>query len=103
MKRILPLFFLAPSLCFAGSSFERKIEEIQVVDEVVRLKIGVTYGACGAIDSWWGWSINDPSHSAWYAMALSAQARDRPVTVYDKQSACGGLPTAIELEGLYLK
>ena len=103
MKKYLLILCFVPVLSFAEHTFERIIQEIQIIDEVVRLKVGTTYGTCGEREGWWGWSVNSPNHNAWLSLALSAQAQNKKIMVYDRHSSCGGLPTVIQLEGLYLK
>jgi len=98
------LFTLAFSLpAFSEHAFDRKINEIQVLEDQVRLNVGGTYGTCGDIDGWWGWSTSHERHKDWLSLALMAYAQNKNITLYDVDSSCGGLPSVIKLEGLYLK
>ncbi|MEH6345029.1 MAG: hypothetical protein V7785_08090 [Bermanella sp.] len=104
MKKIFLLFLVV----FSSSSFsyesEREIKQIQVLEDTVRIEVGVIYGSCSAEQTGWiGWSNERPSHSAWLALALSAQAQGKKITFYEAHGSCGGLTNSIKIEGLYIK
>lgn len=104
VKGIAFILLLVVSLpSFSGSSFDRKIYEIQVLEDRVRLNVGGTYGTCGDIDGWWGWSTDHERHKDWLSLALMAYAQNKNITLYDTESSCSGLSNVIKLEGLYLK
>jgi len=104
MKYIFGFMALLVSMpSFSASSFIEDITEIQVLEDRVRLKVGVTYGTCGEKEGWWGWSTTHDRHKDWLAIAMTAYAQNSKIVVYDAQSSCSGLSDAIQLEGLYLK
>lgn len=97
------LLFVSSLPAFAAHSFDKDIYEIQILEDQVRLRVGVTYGTCGSKEGWWGWSTEHDRHKDWLSLALMAYAQNKKITVYDAQSSCSGLPDVIQLEGLYLK
>jgi hypothetical protein len=91
-------------IAVAAYSFERSIVEIQVLSDRVRVYVGTTYGTCGVNEGWWGWSTSDPRHKDWLAVALAAQAQERPIVVHDTEGSCTGPGgDVVGLEGLSIK
>lgn len=104
MKKMLLLFgclAVFSSSVYAGS-FTRQIQDVQVLEDRVRIYVGTTYGTCGSREGWWGWPLSHAAHSAWLSVVLTAVSQSEPVTIYDSQDSCAGGTDYSALEGIFL-
>jgi len=97
----LGILFSFPAL--AGYTFERSIQEIQILSDRVRINVGTTYGTCGKNEGWWGWMLENSASNHWLSLVLSAQAQGKKIVVLDEHGSCGGIGDGVGLEGIYLK